>query len=282
MPIKNILLLMGFSLVILACAGQDADFEEAEYLNGRGSTADGEKAESLVTPYLNSTDMKTRIEANRLFMGAKVAQARISAPRIISNLVHKDSSNTVQVLKGALGASFDGAAAKVHLAAGFAQIETLLADADFQAIDATTPHLLRDRLGLHFSYGISKFLYSLVIAASDSGLLTAEDAGNDFTAADCELTGPGANEFATVLIEARSQFAQAGLDDKELKTKIEDDPAAYDALDTGMPIPDLGAPDASNNAFNDFVQNIETDVDSGLTGQSDINDLCDYLATQAN
>ncbi|PIR22812.1 MAG: hypothetical protein COV44_06545 [Deltaproteobacteria bacterium CG11_big_fil_rev_8_21_14_0_20_45_16] len=282
MPIKNILLLMGVSLVFMACAGQDADFEEAAYLNGRGSAADGAKAESLVTPYLNSTDMKTRIEANRLFMGAKVARARISAPKIISNLVHKDSDDTVQVLKGALGASFDGAAAKVHLAAGFAQLEILLEDADFQAIDATTPHLLRDRSGLHFSYGIGKFLYSLVIAASDSGLLAIEDAGGEFAAADCDLDTTGANEFATVLIEARSQFAQAGLDDNELKTKIENDPSAYDALDSGVPIPDLGAPDSSNNAFNDFVQNIQSDVDSGLTGQSDINDLCDYLVTQTN
>jgi|GEM_PF-5923038 len=265
-------LILGMLVLMTSCAGTDADLEQAKYLVGRGSVSDGQEAESLVTPYLTSGDLKTKMEAYRILGGAYVAQAGFSPARIISNLVYQDGNNTVNALAGALQNITDGPAARALLEKAFTRFDEITSDADFTAIDSSSP-LYRDKEGIYYGYGISELLYSLVIGVVESGLLGT----TSFTATICQQNLQSTTlpqDFVSYVRKSRVNFISAGLDDVEQKQEL------------GL------TADSSNNQLNKFIEDIQDQVDSnhnGVVGSAadeannsfdSLGQLCDYLKTQ--
>jgi len=279
---RTIICVLGIAVWMTGCADHKADFEKAEYLIGRGGAASGIKAQTLVTPYLDSSDLLTKIKANRLYAGAKVAQTGLKPSRIVSRIVKRDeSAGTISVLKTAFDGVTDGETARGYLNEAITQLNTLRADSDFAAITSASPEeLVREKRGIYYGLGMSYLLSALILGTVDSQLLVAED----FAAVcDQNLTETDLNTFASLARSARIQFINAGLNDIQQKTQALDEASLSDAgIDTS--ITDFTAADSKNNSLNDFVNNIQETVDADYDGDPgtpedafNLTEFCDYL-----
>jgi len=268
----RLFVVLGLGTFLFACGGTEADLEKARYLIGRGTLESANQAEAIVRPLLESSDLSTRMEAVRLFGGAKVAQAGVTGPRLISILANKEGSDTIKTLKRIFRTNLEGGQARARLEEAFVEFDKILSEAEVQALTPEDGRLFDRRQGLYLGYAMSKLVLALVIGLEETGLSAAESAGTAFTAALCEATASPEtpDDFAQSWLDARTQAIRAGLDDVELKLVL-----------------NLAA-DAKNNPLNQFIQDVQAEVDADLNGEIDGPDevekrqlFCAYLETQA-
>lgn len=295
---RPLLALSLLGLALVACGGgAKQDFEEAEFYIGVGGVNSGEKAERLLTPYLSSTDLVTKLKAHRLLIGAKIAQGGFDFPRILSRIAERDDSDdTIEMLANAFSSISDGAATRAQLTEAFSQTDSLLATAEFQGIaNNETTEAGKEKLAIFQGYGFARFLYALTIATVDSGLVTAT------TATVCNssdgLLGADAdgqvllNSLGDDLRRARIMFINANLDDSEQKAQM--GPLTLNDRTEATPVfIDVGSPDPDNNPFTDMIHKIQESLDQNFNGvidggQNQVGDdattndkareVCDYL-----
>lgn len=286
---RSYLVVLGLGVLLTACADKKADFEKAEYLVGKGGAASGVKAEELVTPYLDSADLLTKVKANRLYAGAKVAETGLKPSRIVSRIVKRDeSAGTIATLQSAFEGLEDGPAIRGYLTEAINQLNTLRADSDFAAItSSSSAELVREKRGIYYGLGMSYLLYALILGTVDSQLLTL-DASDFATLCDQNLTDADLAAFTTYARNARVQFINAGLNDIEQKTQaLTESSLVVAGIDTA--IANFTEADSKNNSLNDFVDNIQKTVDADFDGDPGTNsdtftldEFCDYLKSEKN
>jgi len=237
-------------LILAGCADADADLERARYLLGKGGVSNGAEAVAITEPYLTSNKASIKLEAYRLYVGGRLAQAGFDPIRVLAILVHKESSDIIALMKDAFATITDDA--KAFLIDAEAKLGTVIASADYRD-DAS----LRIQQGLQLQYGFRAYMNSLRIFIKTSGLTSIT---TTFTQADCEATFSvtDANEGTADLKKANDRFSDGA------------------GLDADNPI---------RESIADIQGVIDTDKDGTINGAdalAQIQQICDYLNNQNN
>ncbi len=219
MKLKDFLLLLTLGFSFVACAGDDADLEEARYYLGKGGSANAEKALSLVESKLTSSSPSIKIEAHRLYAGAKMTIAGFDSLKILSNLVYREGDDSsISTIRPALTI---GSSTTASLLAAEQKLSDLITnDADYTAsTDVRAKNGIIFQLGLvHLFQGVQGALESANLQSSASKTLTKEECIDEVNADNTRLDALVA--IRPDLSEADSNFSDAGLDSQNKVRKM--------------------------------------------------------------
>ncbi len=239
------------------CAGDAADIEKARYYLGKGDTASAEKALSIVEPFVSSATASSggvKLEAFRIYVGAKLAAGGLSPSQVISALLYPASSggsdDLVVALKSA-GSTLNSNA-KTYMREAEVKIDLLLtgSDPDFEAASAET------QKEIHFLRAMVDFFQGMRVLLQDTGF-----ASDDLTAlcddvtATADADGDGDTEDVATFPEAEITLARDRM--------------------TSTTQTALSAQNDMVTAVSDLITELDTNV-------TNITTLCDYLEARPN
>jgi hypothetical protein len=201
-------------VVFVGCAGDKADLEEAAYLLGKGGTANATAALNLVSGYTTSGDADIKLEAIRLYAGAKMAIAGFDSIKITSNLIYRESDDTISIIKAAVTLDSD---AQTLLENAESTLSTLItSDAAFTGASTAK------KADIHFLLGLVRLFKAARTALVAGGISTSTVATYDQTAC---LASVNANisqisTLNTDLSGSESSFNDSGLTDGNSIVKL--------------------------------------------------------------
>lgn len=169
--------------VISGCADERSDLEKARYLLGSGSKADAVEALSLVTPLLTSQTGAQKVEAYRLYAGAKMQSVGFSGVEILPALIYptKNGSTikTANMLKDAFTGVTDNDAAAAALLAAIDALHNIAGLPDFSAASTT------EQKGIYFQRALAEYFDALRIVIVKSRFSDPLTTSANFDQSDC-------------------------------------------------------------------------------------------------
>ena len=247
---KRLLCFLSMGLITVGCAGVEADLEKASYLLGRGGVANGEKAASILEPYISSGSLsgEEALEAARLYAGAKMAQAGFDSITISAGIVFPGDDSMIKVLSASLSSGSEAALLNQARQA----LDNAISSEDYTSLPATKDRIKR---GLQFQRALVDLLESLRVLVGASGFNEAA-----FNAGSCEdalETLADLNDGVQAAIDSRNRLRNA------------------DGVG-------LSNENALVSALNQVIQGINPSESGEIANASELQALCEYLQQQNN